>query len=90
MPFKPNAARRHIPRQQHQVTNWAEYDTALAEVQQRVCLMRGPDRQRPETDARETEEQRGFHGRNTESTEGTLGVFDTMTDQQITRVGREQ
>jgi hypothetical protein len=30
MPFKANAARRHhIPKQQHRVTNWAEYDTAL-------------------------------------------------------------
>jgi hypothetical protein len=30
VPFKANAARRHhIPKQQHQVTNWAEYDAAL-------------------------------------------------------------
>ena len=30
MPFKAKAAcRRHIPRQQHRVTNWAEYDAAL-------------------------------------------------------------
>ena len=30
MPFKANAAgRHHIPRQQHQVTNWSEYDAAL-------------------------------------------------------------
>jgi Transposase DDE domain len=30
VPFKANAARRHrIPKQRHQVTNWAEYDTAL-------------------------------------------------------------
>ena len=30
MPFKTNAARRHrIPKQQHRVTNWAEYDAAL-------------------------------------------------------------
>ena len=30
MPFKANADRRHhIPKQQHRVTNWAEYDSAL-------------------------------------------------------------
>ena len=30
MPFKANATRRHrIPRQRHQVTNWAEYDASL-------------------------------------------------------------
>jgi hypothetical protein len=30
VPFKSNAARRHrIPKQRHQVTNWAEYDAAL-------------------------------------------------------------
>jgi hypothetical protein len=30
MPFKANAARRHrIPKQRHQVTNWAEYDAGL-------------------------------------------------------------
>jgi hypothetical protein len=30
VPFKTNAARRHrIPKQRHQVTNWAEYDAAL-------------------------------------------------------------
>src|ERR671933_721458 len=30
VPFKANAARRHrIPRQRHQVTNWAAYDAAL-------------------------------------------------------------
>jgi hypothetical protein len=30
VPFKMNADRRHhIPRQRHQVTNWAEYDAAL-------------------------------------------------------------
>ncbi len=30
MPFKANADRRHrIPKQQHRITNWAEYDTAL-------------------------------------------------------------
>ena len=30
MPFKANAARRHrIPKQRHQITNWAEYDAAL-------------------------------------------------------------
>jgi hypothetical protein len=30
LPFKANAARRHhIPKQQHRVTNWAEYDAAL-------------------------------------------------------------
>ena len=30
MPFKANAARRHrIPKQRHQVTNWAEYDASL-------------------------------------------------------------
>jgi hypothetical protein len=30
MPFKINAARRHrIPKQQHRVTNWADYDAAL-------------------------------------------------------------
>jgi hypothetical protein len=30
MPFKANAAcRRHIPKQQYRVTNWAEYDAAL-------------------------------------------------------------
>jgi Transposase DDE domain len=30
MPFKANAAcRHHIPKQRHQVTNWAEYDAAL-------------------------------------------------------------
>ena len=30
MPFKAKAAcRRHIPKQQHRVTNWAEYDAAL-------------------------------------------------------------
>src|SRR4051812_36864676 len=30
MPFKAEAAcRRHIPKQQHRVTNWAEYDAAL-------------------------------------------------------------
>jgi Transposase DDE domain len=30
MPFKANAARRHhIPKQRHQVTNWAAYDAAL-------------------------------------------------------------
>jgi hypothetical protein len=30
VPFKANAARRHrIPRQRHQVTNWAVYDAAL-------------------------------------------------------------
>ena len=32
MPFKANADRRHhIPRQQHKVTNWAEYDAALCQ-----------------------------------------------------------
>src|SRR5215213_1708539 len=30
MPFKANADRRHrIPKQRHQITNWAEYDAAL-------------------------------------------------------------
>ena len=30
MPFKANAARRrHIPKQKHRVTNWAEYDAGL-------------------------------------------------------------
>ena len=30
MPFKSNAdRRRHIPKQRHRVTNWAEYDAAL-------------------------------------------------------------
>ena len=30
MPFKAKAAcRRHIPKQQHRVTNWAAYDAAL-------------------------------------------------------------
>ena len=30
MPFKVNAGRRHhIPKQQHRVTNWSEYDAAL-------------------------------------------------------------
>src|SRR6186713_699157 len=30
MPFKCNAERRrHIPKQRHRVTNWAEYDAAL-------------------------------------------------------------
>ena len=30
MPFKVNQDRRHhIPRQRHNVTNWAEYDAAL-------------------------------------------------------------
>ncbi len=30
MPFKANAARRHhIPKQKHQVTNWAKYDAGL-------------------------------------------------------------
>jgi hypothetical protein len=30
VPFKANAARRHrIPKQRHQVTNWAEYDASL-------------------------------------------------------------
>ena len=30
MPFKVNADRRHhIPKQQHRVTNWSEYDAAL-------------------------------------------------------------
>ena len=30
MPFKAEAAcRRHIPKQQHRVTNWAEYDAGL-------------------------------------------------------------
>ena len=30
LPFKANAARRHhIPKQRHQVTNWAEYDAGL-------------------------------------------------------------
>ena len=30
MPFKAHAAcRRHIPKQRHRVTNWAEYDAAL-------------------------------------------------------------
>ena len=30
MPFKAKAAcRRHIPKQRHRVTNWAEYDAAL-------------------------------------------------------------
>ncbi len=30
MPFKANRDRRHrIPKQQHRVTNWAEYDAAL-------------------------------------------------------------
>src|SRR4051794_12495651 len=30
VPFKAKAAcRRHIPKQQHRVTNWAEYDAAL-------------------------------------------------------------
>jgi hypothetical protein len=30
VPFKANAARRHrIPKQRHQVTNWAEYDVSL-------------------------------------------------------------
>ena len=30
MPFKAKAAcRRHIPKQQHRVTNWAEYDAGL-------------------------------------------------------------
>ena len=30
MPFKANADRRHhIPAQQHQVTNWREYDAGL-------------------------------------------------------------
>jgi hypothetical protein len=30
VPFNANAARRrHIPKQRHRVTNWAEYDAAL-------------------------------------------------------------
>ncbi len=30
MPFKINAGcRRHIPKQRHRITNWAEYDAAL-------------------------------------------------------------
>ena len=30
MPFKAKAAcRRHIPKQRHRVTNWAEYDASL-------------------------------------------------------------
>jgi hypothetical protein len=30
VPFKAKAAcRRHIPKQRHRVTNWAEYDAAL-------------------------------------------------------------
>ena len=30
MPFKAKAAcRRHIPKQRHRVTNWAEYDAGL-------------------------------------------------------------
>ena len=30
MPFKVNADRRHhIPKQQHRITNWSEYDAAL-------------------------------------------------------------
>ena len=30
MPFKANANRRHhIPKQQHRITNWSEYDAAL-------------------------------------------------------------
>ena len=30
MPFKSNAdRRRHIPKQRHRVTNWAEYDAGL-------------------------------------------------------------
>ncbi len=30
MPFKAKAAcRRHIPKQRHRITNWAEYDAAL-------------------------------------------------------------
>src|SRR5277367_6835974 len=30
VPFKANAAgRHHIPKQQHRVTNWPEYDAAL-------------------------------------------------------------
>ena len=30
MPFKAKiACRRHIPKQQHRVTNWAEYDAGL-------------------------------------------------------------
>jgi len=30
LPFKANAARRHhIPKQNHRVTNWAEYDAGL-------------------------------------------------------------
>jgi len=30
VPFKANANRRHhIPKQQHRITNWSEYDAAL-------------------------------------------------------------
>ena len=30
MPFKSKAAcRRHIPKQRHRISNWAEYDAAL-------------------------------------------------------------
>ena len=29
MPFKVNQDRRHIPKQRHRVTNWAEYDAGL-------------------------------------------------------------
>jgi hypothetical protein len=29
VPFKSNAARRHVPKQRHRVTNWAEYDASL-------------------------------------------------------------
>jgi len=30
VPFKSNAARRHhIPKQQHRVTNWSDYEAAL-------------------------------------------------------------
>ena len=44
MPFKAKAAcRRHIPKQRHRVTNWAEYDAAL---RQRGSLTSGSRRRR--------------------------------------------
>ena len=34
MPFKAKATcRRHIPKQQHRVTNWAAYDAALRQTE---------------------------------------------------------
>jgi len=45
VPFKAKAAcRRHIPKQQHRVTNWAEYDAALrarGSLTVRACKLLG-------------------------------------------------